>query len=339
MIILAPIGWLYGLVMRVRNALYDRGIFRSYDLGAKTISIGNITTGGTGKTPLVALVAEILAANGEKVCILTRGYRRRNENERVLVSDGERVLADAEIGGDEPVELARKLLGKAIVVADADRVSAGQWAKKEFGITAFVLDDAFQHRRAKRDLNIVCVDATDPFGKEQAVLPGWIREPMTNISRANAVVITRSDLSNDVQEVIEEIKKYNSTAVIFTSATWLLAPQGIDDFLGGRNGIAEDIGKPIAFAGLGNPELFPRTLENSGYKLVAKRSFPDHVRYTQSDIDWLEEFASKQGATSLITTAKDAVKLSGLNFSIPCYVIEIRPQIDNSEQFQRLVTS
>src|SRR5687768_10821999 len=113
MIILAPIGWLYGRVMQVRNALYDRGIFRSFDLGAKTISVGNITTGGTGKTPLVAYVAKLLAENGEKVCILTRGYGRKDENERVLVSDGAKVLVDAQTGGDEPVELAIKLIGKA----------------------------------------------------------------------------------------------------------------------------------------------------------------------------------------------------------------------------------
>src|SRR5687767_3661672 len=117
--LLSPLSWLYGKVTDIRNSLYDRGTFRSYDLGAKTISIGNITTGGTGKTPLVAHVAEILCDAGEKVCILTRGYGRESSG-RVLVSDRERVLVDARTGGDEPVELARKLIGKAIVVADAD---------------------------------------------------------------------------------------------------------------------------------------------------------------------------------------------------------------------------
>jgi len=123
MIILAPIGWLYGLIMRVRNALYDRGIFKSYDLGAKTISVGNITTGGTGKTPLVKLIAEILSENGEAVCILTRGYGRKNEKERVVVCSRDTMVADPEVAGDEPVELARNLLGKAIIIADADRVA------------------------------------------------------------------------------------------------------------------------------------------------------------------------------------------------------------------------
>src|SRR5215217_6944993 len=149
--LLSPIGWLYGKFADVRNALYDRGTLRSYDLGAKTISIGNITAGGTGKTPLVMYVAEILADAGEKVCILTRGYGRESSG-RVLVSDSVQVLVDARIGGDEPVELARKLIGKTIVVADADRVAAAGWAREKFEVTALVLDDAFQHRRAKRNL-------------------------------------------------------------------------------------------------------------------------------------------------------------------------------------------
>src|SRR5215207_5749749 len=157
-------GWLYGQITNLRNFLYETGVFRSHSLGERTISIGNITTGGTGKTPLVAHVAEILADAGERVCVLTRGHGRRNENERVLVSEGGRVLVDAAIGGDEPVELGRKLRGKAVVVSDADRVSAAAWAKEEFGSTVFVLDDGFQHRRAKRDLDIVCVDATNPRG-------------------------------------------------------------------------------------------------------------------------------------------------------------------------------
>lgn len=179
--LLLPVGWLYGKIANIRNTLYDRGTFRSYDLGAKTISIGNITAGGTGKTPLVIHVSDILADAGEKVCILTRGYGRASSG-RVLVSDGEQVLVDARTGGDEPVEIARRLIGKAIVVSDADRISAATWAKEEFGITAFVLDDGFQHRHAKRDLDIVCIDATNPFGNGRILPAGRLREPLENLS-------------------------------------------------------------------------------------------------------------------------------------------------------------
>ena len=181
-------GKLYGRVADLRNSMYDRGTLKSYDLGARTISIGNITMGGTGKTPLVAYVAELLADNGEKVCVLTRGYGRRNENERVLVSDGNAALVDAETGGDEPVELAQKLLGKAVVVADADRVATARWANEEFEITSFVLDDGFQHRHEEGDVsreiridNIPedhpgrSVDERLPF--EFAFVPGYDYDP------------------------------------------------------------------------------------------------------------------------------------------------------------------
>src|SRR5688572_13091897 len=174
------LGKIYGSIADLRNRLYDRDLFKSHSLGARTISIGNITTGGTGKTPLVGYVAEILADAGEKVCILTRGYGRTGSG-RVLVSDGTEVLADAATGGDEPVELARRLSGKAIVISDADRVSAATWAKEEYGVTAFVLDDGFQHRRVKRDLDIVCLDATDPDGGGLVLPAGKLREFFVNL--------------------------------------------------------------------------------------------------------------------------------------------------------------
>ncbi|HEX6125818.1 MAG TPA: tetraacyldisaccharide 4'-kinase [Pyrinomonadaceae bacterium] len=189
-------GWLYGKIAELRNSMYDRGVFRTYPLGARTISIGNITTGGTGKTPLVVHVAELLADAGEKVCILTRGYGRENARLRVLVSDGDKVLVDAHKGGDEPVEMGQRLLGKVAVVADANRVSAAAWAKDKLRITAFVLDDGFQHRRAKRDLDIVCIDAMNPFGGGRVLPAGDLREPLRNLARADAIVITRSDVLN-----------------------------------------------------------------------------------------------------------------------------------------------
>src|SRR6476646_1241531 len=166
---LSPIGWLYGLGADARNALYDRGVYKTHSLGAKTVSVGNLTTGGTGKTPMVALVARLLADSGENVCILTRGYGRKNPGNSVLVSDGISVRCDARQGGDEPVELAFKLIGNAAVISDADRVAGARRAISELGSTAFVLDDAFQHRRAKRDLDIVCIDSTNPWGNGEVL--------------------------------------------------------------------------------------------------------------------------------------------------------------------------
>jgi tetraacyldisaccharide 4'-kinase len=335
--VLRLLGKLYGSIVDIRNKLYDRGLLKTHSLGARTISVGNLSFGGTGKTPLVALIAEIFADAGEKVCILTRGYGRNDPNDRLLVSDGSEVLADAIQAGDEPVELARQLVGKAVVVADADRVSAAAWARKMFNVTAFILDDGFQHRRAERDLDIVCVDANNPFGEQQRMLRGWLREPWKNIARADAIVITRSDLSDRVPDIVENVSRYNPTSEIFFSTSDLLSPRRLEDFLDDRAGGREDVGMAFAFAGLGNPGLFSRTLEFAGYALAGTRSFPDHMRYTQSDLDSIIESARERGATSLITTAKDAVKLGGLEFAMPCFVVEVRAKVDKYERFRQII--
>jgi len=335
------IGKLYGLVIALRNALYDRGMFRSYSLGARTISIGNITTGGTGKTPLVAYVADVLAEAGEKVCILTRGYGRSNPRERVLVSDGTNVLVDARTGGDEPVELARKLIGKAIVVADADRVSAAAWAKEKFGITAFVLDDGFQHRRAKRDLDIVCIDATNPWG--EMIPAGLLREPLDGLKRADAFVITRSNLVESTDDIRSALKRKNAQAPIFESRLNIARATDLAEFLNraGEEATHEIENKSgvLAFCAVGNPKSFVSQLELDGFTVKGVRSFADHHVYSQNDIDQLETEARSKDSPSLVTTAKDAVKLPGLKFTLPCYVVEADVIISDADAFRDLIIS
>lgn len=326
--ILSPLGFLYGKITDARNSLYDRRVLRSHSLGARTISIGNITAGGTGKTPLVALVSEILAGAGEKVCILTRGYGRENERLRVLVSDGESVLADARTGGDEPVELARKLIGKAVVVADSDRVAAAAWAKDKFGITAFVLDDAFQHRRAERDVDIVCVDATNPFGNGRLLPEGTLRESAGNLKRASAIVVTRIDLIENASRLTSELSTLNPIAPIFLASSVIADP---DD---------SDLQRPaFAFCGVGNPESFFELLKRNGYALKASRRFSDHHFYTRNDVIDIEREARNSSAQMLLTTAKDMVKLENAEFEMPCRVVGVRIEIDSPEAFRRLVTS
>jgi tetraacyldisaccharide 4'-kinase len=341
---LSPLGWLYGFGATARNALYDRGLFRVRDLGARTISVGNITAGGTGKTPLVAMVAGLLADHGEKVCILTRGYGRANAGDRVLVSDSERVLADALTGGDEPVELARELLGKAIVVADRDRVAAAAWARHKFGITAFVLDDGFQHRRAKRDLDMVCIDATDPFGGGEVLPAGTLREPMRNLARADAFVVTRSDLVASVDEIVAFVHKAHPTAPVFAASNKVSHLSGLADFLGGERtpfvaDRSQSVKNGFLFCGLGNPESLRKQLNGEGLLPAGFRDFPDHHAFSQGDIASLETEAAKLGAASLITTGKDAVKLAGLELKMPCYVVSSALVIDDLEAFAALVIS
>lgn len=335
--LLSPLGILYGRVMETRNALYDRGVLKAYSLGAKTISVGNLTTGGTGKTPLVALIAEILAENGEKVCILTRGYGRENPRERVLVSDGETVLADARTGGDEPVELARKLIGKAVVVADADRVAAANWVKGKFGITAFILDDGFQHRRANRNLDIVCIDATNPCGNGRILPAGTLRESFKSLKRADAIVITRADQVAETNHLEKRLRRRNLDALIFIASTKIVRFVSLEEFPARPQ---SEIGFPLlGFSGIGNPQNFFRSLKDGGLEISGTETFRDHHRYKQADVEGLERRALQLGARGLITTAKDAVKLSDLKFDLPCYVALTETVIDDLEAFRAVVLS
>jgi len=333
----------YKAIVGVRNSLYEKGALKSFSLGEKTVSIGNITVGGTGKTPLVALVAEILAADGERVCILTRGYGRANPKKRVLVSDGERILADVRQAGDEPFELAHKLSGKAIIVADANRAAAGNWARETFGITAFVLDDAFQHRRVERDLDVVCIDATSPFGNGKLLPSGILREPLENLKRADAIVITRANLAKDISNLKSQISAYNSHCPIFVTENKTSNLFNLEEFIAlktqssqkktDRRPLTAD--RCLAFCALGNPESFFDQLRGENYHLTATETFPDHHFYTPNDIEKLTGKACESGAEILLTTAKDAVKLKGLKIDLPCFVVESEMVFDEENEFRK----
>ncbi len=359
---LSVAGRVYGVIADLRNRLYENETFRSRGLGAKTISVGNITAGGTGKTPLVASIAQTLIERGETVCILTRGYGRKDPRSRVVVADGEKVLAGAEKAGDEPAELAAKLGGKAVIIADPDRVSAGLWAKDEFGITVFILDDGFQHRRILRDLDIVCIDATDPFGGEKMLPTGRLREPQHNLARADVAVITRVDLAGDMSKLTARISTLNPDARIFSAFNKIANITELREFLADsqrpQGSIADNLvkhGDPavaandakaeiraLAFCGLGNPKNFFNLLLSLDdpavdLDLAVIKDFPDHHAYTQSDISELEMMATAAGVSILLTTAKDAVKLNGLKFALPCYVVEIEVCLNDDDAFRSLL--
>lgn len=334
------LAWLYGKISNIRNALYEKGVFKSFSLGAPAVSIGNITAGGTGKTPLVAFVAEILAENGEKVCVLTRGYGRENSRKRVLVSDGENVLADVRTAGDEPFELAQKLSGKALIVADANRVAAAIWAREKFGVTAFVLDDAFQHQRAKRDLDIVCVDATNPFGNGRI----FLREPLKNLKRAGAIVITRTNLVGDIENIKAQILKFNPHCPIFTAKNKISELIELNEFSAKRQRREATAdyrpltnNRFLAFCALGNPDNFFEQLRREDFNLISTQKFPDHHFYTQKDIEKLEEKARAGDAETLLTTAKDAVKLKDLKFNLPCVVAESKMIFDDEKKLREII--
>lgn len=339
--ILPPLARLYSLVVNARNRLYEKGFLESFSLGAPVISIGNITVGGTGKTPLVAFTAELLAEIGEKVCILTRGYGRDDSDKGILVSDGEKILTDVKKAGDEPFELAGKLPGKAVIIADKNRAEAGRWALEKFGITAFILDDGFQHLRVRRDLNIVCIDAMNPFGNEKPLPEGILREPLQNLKRADAIVITRANLSKNIENLKLQIAKYNKDCSIFVSHNEFSSFVEIRDFYKKQNSETQDSKlkerDSFAFCALGNPNNFFKQLRQENFKIALTETFPDHHFYTQKDVENLESKAKKQNIINLLTTAKDAVKLADLKFTIPCYIVENKVVFENEEEFRQMI--
>jgi tetraacyldisaccharide 4'-kinase len=323
----APFSYLFSGAVFGRNQFYERGIFRQIDLGAFVVSVGNLTVGGTGKTPIVAAVAKILSRQNHRVCVLTRGYKRAHSHKRILVSDAAEIFADARAAGDEAFELAQTLRGIAAVVADKKRAEAGIWARQNLKTTAFVLDDGFQHRRVRRDLDIVTIDALNPFGNGRLLPGGILREPKNALLRADCVVITRADLSETVANLKFQISKINPQIPI------LLARNRITNL---REITNPEIQNPksktaLAFCALGNPQNFFIGLQRGGFQIVETKKFLDHHVYVQNDITQIERAARAAGAEILLTTAKDAVKLSDLKFDLPCFVVEIEIVFDKEK--------
>ena len=334
---LAPFSALYGAAVRARMALYRRGVLKQERASAPVISVGNITTGGTGKTPLVEWVARAVSREG-RVCVLTRGYGRQDERVRVVVSDGERLLADARTGGDEPLMLAEKLLGAASVVSCADRAGASRWAKENLGAEVFVLDDGFQHLRVARDLDIVTIDATSPWGGGHLLPRGRLRESPRGLSRADCIIITRADLAHDIGTLREEAARLSGNrAVILESRVRTTHIRGLQSSTEGELEQVSATQSLAAFCATGNPGAFFAQQRKDGRELRYTRAFPDHHEYTQADMDALTREARRAGAHVLLTTAKDAVKLRTLRASMPVYVVEIELEISEEDRLLRLL--
>jgi tetraacyldisaccharide 4'-kinase len=345
-VLMMPFSTVYRAITQARLAAYRSGLFRTSKLPAPVISVGNITTGGTGKTPLVEWVCRTIAGAGEspattvsqaqkKICVLTRGYGKVNPTEQVLVSDGTKIMADEVKAGDEPLLLAKNLLGIAAVISNPDRVAAAEWAIPNLGTGVFVLDDGFQHLRIARNLDIVTIDATNPFGGGEMLPNGRLREPLSGLSRADCVVITRSDLVDDLASVKDAVTKLVGDQPVFCSR---MVTSGLRRLGGDRIDVGEILGHPVgAFCGVGNPASFFKQVRNKGMEVSFSRAFPDHHKYSQADLDALVHQAQASGAKAIITTAKDATKLGAVDISIPCYVLEIRISIDEEAHLAAMI--
>lgn len=332
---LAPLSILYGAAIKTRAALYRNGIFRTHKIAAPVISVGNLTIGGTGKTPLVEWIAQTLSAKGRRVCILTRGYGRVNSNQRAIVSDGNQILATVDEAGDEALLLAEALESKAAVICDADRVSAANWALEKFGTDVFVLDDGFQNLRIARDLNILTVDATDAWKNGWLFPAGVLREPINSLRRADCIILTRANGPVD-PELLKQIQATSNVTVLTSRmVTSRIRPV---KFAADTNAPdSNDLRRVAAFCAIGNPEAFFDHLRGENFELVHTASFRDHHKYTQADLDRISREGVADGAGALITTAKDEVKLRSLRFDLPCYVLEIEVEISAPEKLLELI--
>jgi len=305
----------YFLAIKIRWFIYKYGLMRQFKLPGTVISVGNITWGGTGKTPAVIMTVKLLRQIGKKATVLSRGYRRKRKhkkNDILVVSDGETVISSFREAGDEPFLLAKNLPGVPIIVGK-NRVRNGKYALEKFASEVLVLDDGFQYWRLKKDLEILTIDSLKPYGNGYLIPRGQLREPISHLSRGEIFLLTRTDLvsRNVLDRLITELHSLNPEAIILET---IHQPKCLEGLLSGETKGLNFIEnkKVVAFSSIGNPYSFERTLENLSAKIVKIFPFPDHYYYSQRDLLEIEASCRnglEKGEAILVTTEKDGVQL------------------------------
>ena len=343
---------LFALAVKARRVLYDFRILRDATLGVQVIAIGNITVGGTGKTPVVEKFARELKDQGRNVAILSRGYRskpaplhRRLLNKMLLredttpprvVSDGKSLLLDSESAGDEPYMLASNLRD-VVVLVDKDRVKAGLYAIEKFGCDTLLLDDGYQYwKLAGRRRDIVLIDCQQPFGNNHLLPRGTLREPPSHLSRASNIFITKA--TGPTEDLRRLIQKFNPKAGIIECVHQPLFFE--DVFTGTRHAIEEIRGQKVAsLSGIAQPESFEESLVKLGAELVASKRFADHHRFTQQEVLNVINRGKKRQAVLVLTTQKDAVRFPKLDRrDLPIWFMRVEIKIVNGAiNFQECV--
>jgi tetraacyldisaccharide 4'-kinase len=328
---LLPASLAYRLAVSARRAAYDRGILRSRVLPRPVVSVGNLVVGGTGKTPLVKLLARGLRERGLRAAVLSRGYGAEGGGQPFprLVSDGSRVLLCSREAGDEARMLADSLEG-TIVAVDPDRARAGEMVASRFPVDAFILDDGFQHRRLARDADILLLDAARPFGNGRVLPAGRLREPASAMRRAGAIVLTRCPRPPD-PAMLAVVRSLNPRAELFTSTH---EPARLVEIPSGTVREPRALaGKTVAaFCGIAVPGDFARTLAGLGARVALLRPYPDHHPYTAPEIEQFAAAAAEAGAEAVVTTSKDAVRLPGdLRCPLPLHALEIEMKIGGGD--------
>jgi tetraacyldisaccharide 4'-kinase len=324
-LILSVLSSVFGAAASWRRRWYARDPSRQRRLTKTVVSVGNLRVGGTGKTPAVAHLCELLLSHGERPSILTRGYGRTRPSDAVtVVSNGKEIVADLGSAGDEPLMLAR-LLPSVPVLVGTDRFECGRRAERDFDVTVHVLDDGFQHLTLARDVDLLLVDEQD---LNDRVLPaGRLREPLTNASAAHALLVTADD-AGSVMHIAHSL----GVAVAFHVLRAIHTPRWL-----GRETVAHAIGdRVLAFAGIARPERFFSDLAASGRSVVEKMTFADHHPFTQQDVDSIVERARALQTPYAVTTEKDAVRLEGLDFKgLPVQTIPLSVTIEPALQFHQ----
>ncbi|MCZ6874618.1 MAG: tetraacyldisaccharide 4'-kinase [bacterium] len=340
---LAPLwiaSYLYGAASAGRHASYTYGLQHPKRLPCKVISIGNLTLGGTGKTQLTIWMARWFHQHGWRVAVLSRGYGARHEGPIQLVSTGQGPTVDWRNAGDEAYLLAQRLSGVPILTGK-DRYRSGLYAYHQFGSQVVILDDGFQYYALHRDLDLVLIDASNPFGHGALFPRGTLREPLRAMRRADAIIVTRAENPSASLDVLQRrIRRWHDTQSIYTMTT---SVEGL------QQAKADHCKAPprlrghrvIAFSAIGNPQALSTTLHQLGCNVVAVAVFPDHHPYTTKDWHAIVKLAHQHRADCLITTEKDAVRLDpDWQAPMPVYVLRIGVRFtpDNTSPQQLLQT-
>lgn len=326
--LLLPFSWLYRFITGFRNYLFDKSILKETRFHVPVISVGNITLGGTGKTPFVIALSSFLESKGYKVGVITRGYHRKSKGQ-IIVKDGKSILASPQEAGDEPYLIARKS-GNTVVIADTDRVKAARCAVEKYHCTVVIADDAFQHRYLARDLDIVLWDSYNDPAKEAVVPSGRLRESWKGLRRADMLLVTRT--ANLPQYIAEFFHAKQSDLYIST------LPSSVRKIF--RYSDREEISqenlknqKVLGFCGLGNPQQFFDTIRQLTQTPPIAKTFPDHHKYSENEIDEMIQAAEKQDCRFIITTEKDAVNLPSSAANFPkILIVEISCVLTEKEK-------
>jgi tetraacyldisaccharide 4'-kinase len=329
-VLLVPLSWLYAAICKLRLLLYRHGWLKQERLSARVISVGNVTVGGTGKTPLVIYLALKLHERNHQVAILTRGYKRQRSGMVEIAQDTKERIAWEDVG-DEPYLLSMRLPGVPIMVCK-DRAASGKRAIRNFGSQILLLDDGFQHLRLKRDLDVVAIDSVNPFGNSRLLPAGILREPLGSLKRVDVFVLTKVDQTSGQDKLIEMLKAQNPAAPVVRS---VYRVSGVEDLFE-RSPVNLDSlkgKKALVFSGIGNPLSFERTVEQLNGRILKHRIFPDHFAYREKDLEDLTMQARNLGADFIITTQKDSVRIPLVKRpGILLYVLKIDLVIESGEE-------